>query len=152
MTQVELRLKEKGLELPECPIPVAAYVVAQCAGDLIFVAGQTAYVDGILRFPGKVGVDVTPEEAYQSAQIAALRCISELHSVANLDRVKIIKVNGYVNTNSDCKKQPAIINGASELLEYAFCERGKHARTAIGVESLPDCASVEIELIAQRLD
>ncbi|MEA5016232.1 MAG: RidA family protein [Candidatus Limiplasma sp.] len=152
MGMVENRLAELGLTLPECPVPVANFVVTQEAGELIYASGQTAWQpDRTLLYPGKVGDTVSPEEAYQSARLAALRLISELASVADLDRIKIIKLNGYVNATPEFKNHPAVVNGASDLLVAAFGENGRHARTAVGVGSLPDNASVEVEVIARRI-
>lgn len=148
MTEVEKRLEKHGLTVPSCPVPVAAYVPAQIAGRMIFASGQCAWVDDELLYRGRVGEDVSLEEAYQSAKISALRCISELKSVADLDSLRIVKVTGFVNAVPGYEKQPKVINGASELIELAFGEKGKHARAAVGVGSLPDNASVEIEIIA----
>lgn len=148
MSKVEERLKEMGLELPECPAPVASYVVATQSEDLIFVSGQTAWVDGKQVYLGKVGREVSYEEAYESAKLCALRCISELKTVADLDKVKILKVLGFVNADPEYQDHPKVMNGASELLEKAFLENGKHARSAIGIGSLPGNASVEVELVA----
>ena len=150
MNIIEKRLKELNITLPACPVPVANYVVSQRIGNIVYVSGQTAWQEnGELLYPGKVGGEVTVEQAYQSARLAAIRLISELTSAADLDSIKIIKLNGYVNSTADFKQQPAVINGASDLLVDVFAENGKHARTAIGVNSLPDDASVEVELIAQ---
>ena len=152
MGKVQKRLMELGLTLPACPVPVANYLTSQDTGDLIFISGQTAWQeDGTLLYPGKVGTDVTPEQAYQSARLSALRLISELAAAADLDSVRIIKLNGYVNAAPDFGGHPAVINGASDLFVDVFGDNGRHARTAVGVGSLPDNASVEIELIARRL-
>ena len=152
MKNIEKQLKALDITLPVCPVPVANYVVAQRVGDLLYVSGQTAWQEnGELLYPGKAGGNVTVEQAYQSARLAAIRLISELASAADLDKIKIIKLNGYVNSTPDFMQQPAVINGASDLLVSVFQENGKHARTAIGVNSLPDNASVEVELIAQIL-
>lgn len=148
MTKVEKRLEKHGLTVPDCPVPVAAYVPAQFAGNLIFASGQCSWVDGELLYRGRVGENVSLEEAYESAKISALRCISELKSVADLDSLRIVKVTGFVNAVPGYEKQPKVINGASELIELAFGEKGKHARAAVGVGSLPDNASVEVEIIA----
>ena len=152
MGNVEKRLMELGLTLPQCPVPVANYLTSFNTGDLIFVSGQTAWQpDGSLLHPGKVGADVTPEQAYESARLSALRLISELAATADLDRVRIVKLNGYVNAALDFEGHPAVVNGASDLLVQVFGENGRHARTAVGVGSLPNNASVEIEIIAQRI-
>ena len=150
MSQVEMRLKEMGLTLPECPKPVAAYVPAVLINGFIYASGQTPIVDDVLKYKGKVGRELSIEEGYEAAKICALRLISEIKFViGDLDQVeRIVKVNGYVNSTGDFSSQPAVINGASELLEVVFAEKGKHARAAIGVSSLPCDAAVEIELIA----
>ncbi len=152
MGNVEKRLAELGLTLPACPVPVANYLTSHDTGDLIYVAGQTAWqLDGTLLYPGKVGSDVSLDQAYQSARLAALRLISELNAAADLNKIRIIKLNGYVNAAPDFGGHPAVINGASDLFVAVFGENGRHARTAVGVGSLPDNASVEVEIIAQRI-
>lgn len=150
MGKIENRIRELGYELPECPTPVAAYVPAAAADDhLIFASGQTAVVDGKEKYIGIVGKDITVEEAYDAAQIAALRLLAEVKSViGDLDRIeRIVKVNGYVNAVPGFGDQPKVINGASEFFEAVFQEKGKHARAAIGVGSLPSNAPVEVEMI-----
>lgn len=150
MSQVEKRLEAMGIILPECPKPVAAYVPAMKVNGFIYASGQTPIIDGELKYKGKVGVDLTIEEGYEAAKICAIRLISEIKSVVgDLDKVKqIVKVNGYINSVGDFGRQPAVLNGASELIEAVFKEKGKHARAAIGVATLPDDAAVEVELIA----
>lgn len=148
MTNVEKILMDNGILIPECPVPVASYVPARIENGFVYASGQTAWVDGHLKFAGKLGENVSMNEGYESAKIAATRCISVLRSVSNLDKLNILKVTGYVNCASDYGDQPKIINGASDLFLLAFGDRGKHARAAIGVGSLPDGASVEIEVIA----
>ena len=148
MSNVEKILKEYGLEIPECPVPIASYVPARVEGNFVYLSGQTAWVNGELQYAGKVGQDVTLEQGYESAKLSALRCMSELRSVADLDKVSIVKLTGYVNCTSDYVDQPKVVNGASELFVRAFGEKGKHARVAIGIGSLPDGTSVEIEVVA----
>ena len=150
MGRVEERIKELGYEIPECPTPVAAYVVAAPAVEgLLFVSGQTAVVDGKEKYIGVVGKEISVEEAYDAARFAALRLIAEVKAViGDLDRVeRIVKVNGYVNAVPGFGQQPKVINGASELFEAVFEEKGKHARCAIGVGSLPSNAPVEVEMV-----
>lgn len=148
MTNVEKRLSEHHITLPDCPVPVASYIPAQTAGDFIFASGQAATVEGKLLYAGKVGTEISLEDAYQSARIAAIRCISELRSVADLDRLRIVRVTGFVNADPDFTLQPRVVNGASELFELAFGEKGRHSRIAIGAGSLPDGASVEVDVVA----
>lgn len=148
MTNVEKKLLENGLKIPECPVPLASYVPARVENGFVYASGQTAWVDGMLQYAGKIGQERTLEEGYESAKLAALRCISELRSVADLDKISIVKLTGYVNCTAEYGDQPNVINGASDLFLLAFGERGKHARAAIGMGSLPDKASVEIDVIA----
>ncbi len=145
------KLKEMGLTLPECPKPVAAYLPVQTAGKLIYASGQTAWVDGKLLYAGKVGGGVSVEEAYESAKLSAVNCLSAIATVADLDAIRIVRVTGYVNAVPEFGDQPKVINGASELLVTLYGENGRHARSAIGVGSLPTNASVEVEIIAERL-
>ena len=152
MTNVEKRLLDNGITLPDCPVPIASYVPARVEGRTVYASGQTAWKDGVLQYVGKVGAEISLEDGYESAKLAAIRCISELRSVADLDKLKIVKVNGYVNATPDYTAQPKVVNGASDLFVLAFGENGKHARAAIGVGSLPDGASVEIECIAYIMD
>ena len=151
MSNIEERIKELGLELPECPKPVGAYVpAATVENGLIYISGQTPVVKDRLLYKGKVGKEVSTQEAYEAAKICALRLIAELkYAVGDLDRVaRIVKVNGYVNSEGDFGEQPSVINGASELLEAVFQDIGKHARAAVGVSTLPNDASVEVEMVA----
>ena len=145
------KLKEMGLELPVCPAPVAAYLPVQTAGKLIYASGQTAWVKGVLQYAGKVGGSVSVEEAYESAKLSALNCLSAIATVADLDSIRIVRVTGYVNAVPEFGDQPRVINGASELLQALYGENGRHARSAIGVGSLPTNASVEVEIIAERI-
>ena len=151
MSNIEERMKELGLELPECPKPVGAYVPAVATENgIIYISGQTPVVKGKLLYKGKVGKEVSKQEAYEAAKICALRLIAQLkYAVGDLDRVvRILKVNGYVNSEGDFGEQPGVINGASELLEAVFQDMGKHARAAVGVSTLPGDAPVEVEMVA----
>lgn len=152
MTNIEKKLIELGLYLPECPKPVAAYLPIQKIGKTIYCSGQTAFIDGRWIFPGKVGEDVTIEQAYESAKWSAVNCLSAIATVANLDHIRIVRIHGWVNAVPTFGDQPKVINGASELFEKLFGENGRHARSAIGVGSLPSNASVEIEVICEELD
>jgi enamine deaminase RidA (YjgF/YER057c/UK114 family) len=140
-----------GLSLPNAAAPVAAYVPAIKSGNLVFTAGQLPVVDGKLLKVGKVGSDVTPEEAKELAQICALNALAAISLVADLDQIeKIVRVGGFVNGITGFVAIPAVINGASELLIKLFGDiNGKHARTAVGVAELPLNAPVEIEMVVQ---
>ena len=150
-----MNLKEKieslGLTLPVAALPVAAYVPAVKTGNLVFVAGQLPLVDGKIVKEGKVGKEVTPEEAKEMAQVCALNALAAIALVADIDQIeRIVRVGGFVNGVPGFFAIPPIINGASELFIKLFGEvNGKHARTAIGVAELPLNAPVEGEVLVQ---
>jgi len=146
---VEEKLKALGLSIPETPKPVAAYAPAVKLDKMVYTAGQIAFVKGELRYKGKLGKDLTIEEAYESAKICVLNALAAVKGIAgSLDNIeRIVRVTGYVNSTDDFTDQPRVLNGASELLKELFGEAGLHARSAIGVNALPLGASVEVELI-----
>ena len=148
---IKAKLAELGLTLPEAALPVAAYVPAVRTGNLVFTAGQLPLVDGKIPFVGKVGSDVTPEQAKDMAQVCALNALAAISLVADIDQIeRIVRVGGFVNGIPGFVAIPAVINGASELLIKLFGEvNGKHARTAIGVAELPLNAPVEVEMVIQ---
>ena len=145
------KLAELGLTMPEAAVPVAAYVPAVRTGNLVFTAGQLPLVDGKIPFVGKVGSDVTPEQAKDMAQVCALNALAAISLVADIDQIeRVVRVGGFVNGIPGFVAIPAVINGASELLIKLFGEvNGKHARTAIGVAELPLNAPVEVEMVVQ---
>ena len=148
---VKEKLAALGLNLPTAAAPVAAYVPAVKTGNLVFTAGQLPVVDGKLVLTGKVGSDVTPEDAKKMAEICALNALAAISLVADIDQIeKIVRVGGFVNGAPGFVAIPAVINGASELLIKLFGEvNGKHARTAVGVAELPLNAPVEVEMVVQ---
>jgi enamine deaminase RidA (YjgF/YER057c/UK114 family) len=148
---IQSKLAELGLSLPEAALPVAAYVPAVRTGNLVFTAGQLPLVDGKIPFVGKVGSDVTPEQAKDMAHVCALNALAAISLVADIDQIeRIVRVGGFVNGIPGFVAIPAVINGASELLIKLFGEvNGKHARTAIGVAELPLNAPVEVEMVVQ---
>ncbi len=148
---VKEKLASLGLTLPTAAAPVAAYVPAVKTGNLVFTAGQLPVVDGKLVLTGKVGSDVTPEDAKKMAEICALNALAAISLVADIDQIeKIVRVGGFVNGVPGFVAIPAVINGASELLIKLFGDvNGKHARTAVGVADLPLNAPVEIEMVVQ---
>ena len=148
---IKEKLSELGLSLPTAAAPVAAYVPAVKSGNLIFTAGQLPVVEGKLVKEGKVGSDVTVEDAKELAQICALNALAAISLVADLDQVeRVVRVGGFVNCAPGFTAIPGVVNGASELLIKVFGDvNGKHARTAVGVAELPLNAPVEIELIIQ---
>jgi enamine deaminase RidA (YjgF/YER057c/UK114 family) len=148
---IQSKLAELGLTLPVAAAPVAAYVPAVRTGNLVFTAGQLPLVDGKIEFVGKVGSDVTPEQAKDMAQICALNALAAISLVADIDQIeRVVRVGGFVNGVPGFVAIPQVINGASELLIKLFGEvNGKHARTAIGVAELPLNAPVEVEMVVQ---
>ena len=148
---IQSKLAELGLTIPVAAAPVAAYVPAVRTGNLVFTAGQLPLVDGKIPFIGKVGSDVTPEQAKDMAQICALNALAAISLVADIDQIeRVVRVGGFVNGVPGFVAIPQVINGASELLIKLFGEvNGKHARTAIGVAELPLNAPVEVEMVVQ---
>ena len=140
------RLRELGLELPELPSPAGTYVHAVRSGRLLFLAGK-----GPGEIAGKVGRDFTVEEAYEAARRTGLTLLAAIaNELGSLDRVtRVVKVVGFVNATPEFADQPKVINGCSDLFVAVFGERGRHARSAIGVASLPNGIPVEIEAIVE---
>jgi enamine deaminase RidA (YjgF/YER057c/UK114 family) len=151
MSVVESKLSTLGIELPDPPKPVAAYIPAKQSGKLVFTAGQLPMVKGELISTGLLGKDVDIEDANKAARICTLNALAAIKGViGDLDRIKqIIRVVGYVASVPTFTQQPAVVNGASELLLEIFGENGKHARSAVGMAVLPLNASVEIELTVE---
>jgi enamine deaminase RidA (YjgF/YER057c/UK114 family) len=142
------RLAALGLTLPAVPAPVAAYVPAVRTGQLVYTSGQLPFVDGMLVRTGKVGDAVSAEDAAELAATCALNALAAVDSVAPLDTVaRVVKVVGFVASTPGFTGQPAVLNGASELLGRIF--DGGHARSAVGVAALPLDAPVEVELIIE---
>jgi enamine deaminase RidA (YjgF/YER057c/UK114 family) len=146
---IKEKIESLGLTLPVAALPVAAYVPAVRTGNLVFVAGQLPLVDGKIVKEGKVGKEVTPEEAKEMAQVCALNALAAIALVADIDQIeRIVRVGGFVNGIPGFFAIPQIINGASELFIQLFGEvNGKHARTAIGVAELPLNSPVEVEVL-----
>ena len=154
MSAVEDRLAELGLSVPDVVPPVAAYVPAVRGGPFVYTSGQLPMVSGTLAATGKVGTgpgDVSPDDAKGHARTCALNAIAAVKSlVGDLDQVmRVVKVVGFVASQPDFTGQPAVVNGASELLGQAFGEAGVHARSAVGVAVLPLDAPVEVEIIVE---
>jgi enamine deaminase RidA (YjgF/YER057c/UK114 family) len=153
MTTPAERLTELGLTLPPVPVPQAAYVPAVVSGGFIYTSGQLPTVDGKLLTKGKVGAEVSADEAASLARVCALNALAAAASVAGpggLDGIaRIVKVVGFVASAPGFNAQAQVINGASELLLDVFGENGKHARSAVGMAELPLNTPVEVELIAE---
>ena len=150
MSRIEEKLKEMGIVIPEAAKPVAAYVPGVLENGYVYTSGQLPSVSGVVR-KGKLGDNLTVEEGYEAAKICAINCLAVVKSlVGDLDKVeRIVKVVGFVNSTPDCESQPKVINGASVLLGKMFDEAGAHARSAVGVASLPLGACCEVEMIVK---
>ncbi|MBS4031946.1 MAG: RidA family protein [Clostridiales bacterium] len=146
---IEKKLSEIGVELPTAASPVGAYVPAVRSGKHIFTSGQVPLVNGEIKYAGKVGVDVSEEDAYQAAKICVINCLAAIKGLTgSLDGIKqIVKVTGFVNSAPDFTAHAKVVNGASEFLGQLF-ETG-HARAAVGVAALPLNAVVEVEMIVE---
>ena len=151
MSIIEKKLIQLGLSLPEVPKPVAAYVPAKRINNLVFTAGQLPMIKGSIICAGILGDNVEIEDANKAAQICTLNALAAIKGlVEDLDNIKqIVRVVGYVASAKNFTQQPAVVNGASELLLELFGENGKHARSAVGVAVLPLNAAVEIELTVE---
>ena len=149
--QIDERMKELGIALPQVAKPVASYVPAVLSGAYEFVSGQLPMVDGKLKAEGRVGEEITVDGARDCARIAALNGLAAARSLlGSLDRIKrIVRVAGYVRSGDAFKDHPKVVNGASDLLQEIFGEAGIHARSAIGCSSLPLGAPVEVEMIIE---
>ncbi|MGB8022094.1 MAG: RidA family protein [Candidatus Nanopelagicales bacterium] len=151
MSSVEVRLDAIGRSVPELAPPVAVYVPAVRSGNHVFTSGQLPLVSGSLMGSGKVGAEVTPEQAREMAAQCALNAIAAIRSViGDLDRVvRVVKVAGFVASEPGFSGQAGVVNGASELLGVAFGAAGAHARSAVGVAVLPLDAPVEVEVLVE---
>lgn len=149
MSKLDDRLAELGLVLPATSKPVAAYIPAVVSGNLVYTSGQLPMSDGVLPATGKVGAEVSAEDAKTYARTCVLNGLAAARSViGSLDRItRVVKVVGFVASDPAFTGQPGVINGASELLGEIFGEPGQHARSAVGVAVLPLDAPVEIEFV-----
>lgn len=144
------RLKELGIELPAVAAPVAAYVPAVQVGNQVWTSGQLPFVDGALPVTGKVGWDVTVEQAEDLARLATLNALAAVDALVGIDKVtRVLKVTGFVASAEGFHGQPGVVNGASNLLGQVFGEAGQHARSAVGVYELPLGSPVEIEIVVE---
>lgn len=145
---IEAKLAELGITLPEPAAPVAAYVPVVIAGGLAYVSGQVSIIDG-KRLNGRLGEDLTLEEGVAGARACGLMILAQLKAaLGSLDRVEqVVKLGAFVNSTPDFTDQPKVANGASELMVAVFGEAGKHARSAVGVPSLPLGVAVEVDAV-----
>lgn len=154
MSAIEARLAELGHTLPAVPAPLAAYVPAVRTGNLVFTSGQLPTVDGTLLATGKVGADVDVDTAKAAAQQCALNGLAAIRSViGDLDKiVRVVKVVGFIAVDPSFTNHSAVMNGASEFLGQCFGDAAKHARSSVGMASLPLDAPVEVELVVEVRD
>ncbi len=147
-TTVESRLSALGVSLPKAAAPAANYVPYVQSGNLVFISGQITMRDGELKYVGRIGADFSVEEGYEAAKLCGLNLIAQLKAACagDLERViRVVRLGGFVNCTDDFTAQPQVINGASDLMANVFGEAGKHARAAVGVNTLPLGVAVEVE-------
>ncbi len=146
---IEKRIEELGIVLPEMSKPGAMYIPVKQLGNALFVSGQVPFEDGIMQYPGHVGAEVTLEEAQDAARICVINMLAAVrYYLGDLDKVKnVVKLQAFVNSKTGFNQQHIVINAASQLLYDIFGEPGRHARTAVGTNQLPMDAPVEIEAI-----
>jgi enamine deaminase RidA (YjgF/YER057c/UK114 family) len=150
--EVDARLKDLGITVPEAAAPVANYVGFVRSGNLVFVSGQVPIKDGKFHYQGKVGAEVSLEDAQEAAKMCAVNIIAQLKAACggDLDRVqRIVKLGGFVNSVPEFGDQPKVINGASDLMVAVFGDKGKHARAAVSAGALPLGVAVEIDAVAE---
>lgn len=144
------RLTELGITLPELATPAGSYLPTARTGNLLFTAGQLPFVDGRLPATGKVGAEVTPEDAKEYARLAGLNVLASIDAAVGLDAVqRVVKIVGFVASAEGFTGQPGVINGVSDLMADVFGEAGRHARAAVGVAELPLGSPVEVEAIVE---
>ena len=151
MSRIEQRLRELSIELPQPSKPGATYVTWLRTGSLVFLSGQLCHWNGERRYIGKLGREFRLEEGQAAARLCALNLIAQAKVAADgdLDRVRWIRVGGFVNSMPDFTAQPQVVNGASDLFVEVFGEAGRHARTSVGVAVLPYDVAVEVEAIIE---
>ena len=150
--QIEARLQELGIELPQPAAPVANYVAYVISGKLIFVSGQVPIEGGVFKHVGKLGGEIGVEEGQAAARLCGINIIAQVKQAlgGDLDRVtRIVKLGGFVNSAGDFTQQPQVINGVSDLMGEVFGDKGKHARAAVSAASLPAGVAVEVDAVVE---
>ncbi len=148
--RIEARLSELGIELPDAPAPAASYVPFVLTGNLVFISGQVTMSNGELKFIGRVGEDFTLDEGREAARICGLNLIAQIRAACGGDLdgvVRCVKLTVFVNSSPNFTDQPKVANGASDLMAELFGDAGRHARAAIGVNTLPLGCAVETEAV-----
>ncbi len=149
---VDARLSELGITLPEAAAPVANYVGYVKTGNLVFVSGQVTLKDGKPMYLGKLGAEISLEDGQSAATLCAINIVAQLKAACDgdLDRVRrVVRLGGFVNSTPEFTDQPKVINGASDLMVAVFGDKGKHARAAVSVASLPLGVSVEVDAVVE---
>ncbi len=148
---IEEKISQLGFTLPAAPKPLASYIPAVKAGNLVFTAGQLPIKDGSLAFKGKLGKELNEDDGKKAAQLCALNCLSVIRNeIESLDKIdRVIKLTVFVNSADGFINHPQVANGASDLIKEIFGENGKHVRSAVGVAELPLNAPVEIDMIVK---
>jgi enamine deaminase RidA (YjgF/YER057c/UK114 family) len=151
MGKIESKLAELGITLPSAAAPAANYVPFVQSGNLLFIAGQLPFRDGVLAYLGRLGDTVSPEDGYQAARLCAINIIAQIKAATgSLDRVnRIVRLGGFVNSTADFTDQPKVVNGASDLFVEVFGDAGRHARSAVGCPTLPRGVSVEVDAVVE---
>ena len=150
--QIDARLAELGIQVPEAAAPVANYVGYVQTGNLIFVSGQVTLKDGSPQYLGKLGDSISLEDGQAAARLCAINIISQVKAACggDLDRVqRVVKLTGFVNSTPDFTDQPKVINGASDLMVEVFGDKGRHSRAAVSAGSLPIGVAVEVEAVVE---
>ena len=150
--EIDARLEELGIELPEPAVPVANYVAYVVTGNLIFVSGQVPVVAGEFKYVGKVGGEISVEDGQAAARLCGINIIAQVKQAlgGDLDRVtRVVKLGGFVNSTPDFTQQPQVINGVSDLIGEVFGDKGKHARAAVSAGSLPVGVAVEVDAVVE---
>lgn len=151
VSSIEKRLHDLGIELPGAPKAVAAYISVIRTGNLVVTSGQLPWKDNQLAFTGKLGTDLTVEQGYEAARLCAINALAQLKLAVNdLDKVRqIVRVEGYVHCGPGFRGHPQVLNGASDLLNAVFGERGRHTRTALGINEMPLDSPVQLVVWAE---
>ncbi len=150
--QIDARLAELGITIPEAAAPVANYVGHVVIGNMVSVSGQVTIENGQLQYIGKLGDSISLDDGYKAARLCAINIIAQLKAACggDLDRVKrVVRLGGFVNSTPDFKDQPKVINGASDLMVEVFGDKGKHSRAAVSAGALPSGVAVEVDCIAE---
>ncbi len=150
--KVEARLADLGVEIPQAAAPVANYVGFVQTGNLVFISGQVPIKDGKFRYQGKLGDNMTVEEAQAAARLCAINVIAQAKAACggDLDRVKrVVKLTGFVNSTGDFTDQPKVVNGASDFMVEVFGDKGRHSRAAVSAAGLPAGVAVEVEAVIE---